>query len=136
MIERAHVSLREAGFSLIEVLVAFSVLAISLAVVFSIFATGLRASARGEEYSHATALAETHLAALRADRAPSPGIREGEFDARFAWQTRVRVPEWGKSTGEPSHPFQPYEITVAVNWAELGQRRSITLTTTRLWPKQ
>ncbi len=126
---------REAGFSLTEVLVAFSVLAISLAVVLSIFSTGLRATTRGDEYSHATALAEAHLAALGAERPPAPGIREGEFDTRYAWATEVRVPEWQQSDTDALHPLEPYEVSVRVFWEELGQRRSVELSTVRLWPK-
>jgi len=125
----------ESGFSLTEVLVAFSVLAISLAVVLSIFSTGLRATTRGDEYSHATALAEMQLAAMHADRAPRPGIHTGEFDARYAWTTEVRVPEWRESDRDALHPLEPYEVSVRVHWEELGQRREVELSTLRLWPK-
>ncbi|MDH3638655.1 MAG: prepilin-type N-terminal cleavage/methylation domain-containing protein [Gammaproteobacteria bacterium] len=125
----------ESGFSLTEVLVAFSVLAISLSVILSVFSTGLRSAVRGDEYSHATALGEAHLAAMRADRAPAPGIREGEFDARYSWQTEVRVPEWWQSTTDALHPLRPFEVSIQVRWEELGKRRSIEFTTIRLWPK-
>jgi len=43
---------------LLEVLVAFTVLAISLGVLFQIFSTGMRASRSAEEYTRATLLAE------------------------------------------------------------------------------
>ena len=125
----------ESGFSLIEVLVAFSVLAISLSVVLSIFSTGLRTATRGDEYSHAIALAEAHLAGMRAHRAPAPGIREGEFDERYRWTTEVRIPEWGQPAAATRHPLAPYEVSVRVHWEELGRQRSVELSTLRLWPR-
>ncbi len=112
---------------------AFSILAIALSAILSVFSTGLRTSVRGDEYSHATALAEAHLAALRGERVPPLGIEDGEFDATYAWTREVRVPEWHQADGDALHSLEPYEIRLRVHWEEGGRKRSVELATVRLW---
>jgi type II secretory pathway component PulJ len=49
---------RQTGMSLLEVLVAFAILALVLGVIMQIFSSGMRASRLGESYSKAVLLAE------------------------------------------------------------------------------
>src|SRR5260370_22430505 len=53
-----------AGFTLIEILVAFTVATLLLGALYQVFSTGLRSSASAEHYADAVLLAESGLDAL------------------------------------------------------------------------
>jgi general secretion pathway protein I len=53
---------RENGFSLLEILVAFAILALSIGVLLNIFSRGLRTAIVAEEYQQALAIAEAQMA--------------------------------------------------------------------------
>ena len=123
---------RDGGFSLIEVLVAFAILSLSLPVILGVFSNGLRASARAAQYELATQLADSKLTELSA--APSLELADmaGTYAQRYEWQATVRQPEWWLPDPTITQAFTPNEITVRVSWSELGRERSVALTTLRL----
>ncbi len=117
--------------TLLEVLVAFSILSVSLVLIMSIFSGGLRTSARGYEYSRAIALAESKLAAITIIEQLTDGTDEGVFDDRYRWQTTVRTPAWWEAADTPP-ALAPREVKIDVVWNEFGRERSVSLTTLRL----
>ncbi len=120
------------GFTLLEVLVAFAVLAVSLGALFQIFSTGTRASRTAEAYTYATLLAESKLASVGIEMPLHTGEQAGEFDNGFAWRVAVR-PYWldGQET-DGTFSVPAYEVDVTVSWDGGGGLRSISLTTLRL----
>jgi general secretion pathway protein I len=124
------------GFSLIEVLVAFVILALTLSVVMRIFSGGLRNVAHADDYSRAVLLAESRLAELSVQ--PLEGEARGEFDKRFRWRSTVRpwVDGAGASGAEaPPLPVRLMEIEVRVAWGDEGvSPREISLSTLQLTP--
>ena len=52
----------QAGFSLLEMLVAFTILAFSLVVILRIFSSGIGTAVTAEEYTAAVQIAESLLA--------------------------------------------------------------------------
>lgn len=52
------------GFTLLEILVAFSIFTVSLGVLFQIFSKGTRAAMLGDEYSQAIIIAQSRLASF------------------------------------------------------------------------
>ncbi len=123
------------GFTLLEVLVAFAVLAVSLGVLFQIFSTGTRASRAAEAYTHATLLAESKLAAVGIEEPLDEGERTGEFDNGFDWRVAVRPyrPDGQEADGPRS--LLAYEVGVTVSWNGGGGEKSVPLTTLRLKPR-
>ena len=59
---------RQSGFSLLEVLVAFSILALALGVLLQSFSTGMRGVTQSGLYSRATLLAESIFARAGRDK--------------------------------------------------------------------
>ncbi len=121
------------GFTLLEVLVAFTVLAISLGVLFEIFSTGMRASRSAEEYTRATLLAESKLAAIGIEGALEEGETTGAFGDGYNWRVAIRPYRLDGSEEEgPPPPIEAYEVVVTVAWGEGSGERSVSLTTLRL----
>jgi general secretion pathway protein I len=78
------------GFSLLEVLVAFAILAVSLGVLMQIFSVGLRNVAVEEGYTRAILLAESKLAGLGIEEPLQPGETTGSFDEEYRWHITVQ----------------------------------------------
>lgn len=125
-----HSAKVQRGFSLLEVLVAFAILALAVATILSLFASGLRNTAVAAEYARALTLAESHLASFQGSNATQleSGISEGIFEG-FSWQSRVSPYEEG---GLDAGRTRLYRIDLQVNWGEGNRRRSVQLSTLTL----
>lgn len=119
------------GFTLIEVLIAFLILAFSLGALLTLFSGSLRSVSLGEDYAHAIALARSELARIDADGIVGSGIQAGETEDGYRWSMEAApMPDQGSPrTGETK--FEPMAVNVTVSWGALDSR-SVTLSTIRL----
>lgn len=121
------------GFSLLEVLVAFVILALTLSVVMQIFSGGLRNAALADDYSRAVLLAESRLAELSVQ--PLEGEARGEFDEKYRWRSTIHPWVDDAGAGAQPLPVRLMEIEVWVAWGEEGGgSREIGLSTLQLAP--
>lgn len=123
------------GFSLIEILVAFVILSLTLSVIMQIFSGGLRNIRRSDDYSRALYLAESRLAALGVEQPLREGAMSGELDRRFRWQSSVQPYREAVTADETPLKVVLYRATVDVSWDDGGKTRSLELTSLRLAPK-
>lgn len=122
------------GFTLLEVLVAFVILALGLSVILRIFSGGLANAASADEYTHALLLAQSRLSELSAQ--PSEGETVGEQANRYRWHGSVRP--WVDAGGAANSkaPVRLLAIEVSVDWGEAQEHsRRIVLSTLRLVPR-
>lgn len=126
-------SRRQAGFSLLEVLVAFAILGISLGVLLQAFATGLRNAGMADDYSRATLYAESILAAIGRETPLGEGNHSGPIDDRFSWRSSV-TPYVDDMPDPEITKVRAYRVGVEVFWEGSSQTRSVALETLRLAP--
>lgn len=123
------------GFSLLEILVAFVILSLTLGVIMQIFSGGLRNVRHSDDYSRAIYLAESRLAALGVEQALREGGMSGELDRRFRWQVSVQPYREAVTSDESQMKVALYRASVTVAWDDGGHVRSVELSTLRLAPK-
>jgi general secretion pathway protein I len=121
------------GFTLLEVLVAFVILALSLGVILQIFSLTMRTTDSASVRQQALLLAESRLAELSTLNELRSGRDGGRIDARFDWTSQVERFEFpGQDPGLDTLQV-PYKIDVWVHWD--GNQR-LGLTTLRLVTEQ
>ncbi|MCI0653682.1 MAG: prepilin-type N-terminal cleavage/methylation domain-containing protein [Methylococcaceae bacterium] len=121
----------EAGFSLLEILVAFSIMAVMLGVLLQIFGKGLNMADTGERYSRAVLLAESLLATVGQTRKIEAGEESGETEDLYEWA--IDIQPYEDPDSDPAiqtAQFSLYSVLVAVRW----ENRSVVLQTLRFGP--
>lgn len=137
---RGHVrsALRERGFTLIEVVVAFVLLTLVLAVSFEIFTTGMARAGSLDERARALVVAQSRLAMAGADEPLKEGVTTGESeDRRFQWAVNVTRAEGPDASGKaPASAYALYRVEVRVTWHGGDSRdHALDLTTLCAGPK-
>jgi len=129
------------GFSLLEVLVAFVILALVLGVTMAIFSGGLRNVSRAGEYQQAVLLGQGKLAAVGIETPLVEGESGGEFgvpDTNFHWQLSIRpyLDQQMEQAGSPAAvlPLTLLEVNIRVSWGTTDSH-AINLKTLRLASK-
>lgn len=114
------------GFTLLEVLVAFAVLTVTLGVLLNIFSLAIRTTQTVQDQQKAVLLAESKLAELDAGLTLRPGMERGDFDQRFEWETRVEEFD-SRALLDNQSMLIPYRLSVVVNWDENRRFELFTL---------
>lgn len=127
------------GFSLLEVLAAFVILALVGTALFRIFSGALGNASLSDEYSRATLYGESQLATRGVETPLREGVQQGTSeDGKYAWTARVEPYKPPGSTPDLDAatdlmPVRLWRIAVTVSWAgPAGADRSIALATVRL----
>lgn len=85
---------RESGFSLLEVMVAFVVLAVALGLLLGMLSRGLKQVTQAGNETEASLHAQSLLDALGTLEPLQAGVREGEFaGGRYHWRLDVAAAE-------------------------------------------
>ena len=130
------------GFSLLEVLVAFTLFAVALGVIMQIFSRGVNGATLADRYAKAAMYAESKLATTGLEEALKEGTSSGKFDEDFAWQVTVKpytdsTPREQQALDfEKQHFAQLYEIETRVTFATDDRKeRVVTLSTLQFAPR-
>lgn len=129
-VNSARVFLRCGGFSLVEVLVAFAVLALVVGTILNILGNSLRSVSVSGDYSRAVLLAQSKLDELSADELPEGDGLDGELGGRFRWH--IQINPYLQDETDNGAPVAPLLASVLVSWTEGSSERSVTLRTVLL----
>lgn len=80
---------KQTGFSLLEILIAFSILALSLGILLKIFSSGVNAAQVAEEYTVAVQIAESLIAETGVTAPLQPGENSGMELQKYQWLMSV-----------------------------------------------
>ena len=127
------------GFSLIEVLAAFVILALVATALFNLFSASLTNVAAADEWSRALTIAESRLEAAAAAQPLKEGSERGHSpDGRVQWVTTVAP--YAPPAADPdldraseALAMRLYRVDVAVTYAGGdGKPRTLALATVRM----
>ena len=122
---------RVKGITLIEVMVAFVILALSVTVLLRIFSSGLSNTLLSQQYVDAVTLAESQLAQVDTLDELVPTVYSGSLD-RFVWHTSIRPYQpWMESVDEVTQ-LSAFIVDVEVSWRERGKQRQVHLSSIKL----
>jgi general secretion pathway protein I len=121
-----------AGFTLIEVLIAFVILAVSFGALFSTYSAGLEIARDVEARSAALSISQSLLEGA----GPEDGEQQGDISSRspcdFHWRQAVKQVDYSGGRGDLSVRSQ--QVSVEVSWRAGSRDRSVSLSTLRLSP--
>ena len=127
-----HRGPREAGVSLLEVLMAISLLGISFATIFSGLSAALRTTDRLDRFDRANDFAARKLSELILDPSlAADQVRSGVSPSGIGWQARTQLVNT-RPLSDPKKPAQLVRILLEVSWRTRSGRQSLSLETLKL----
>ena len=131
-IMQRHRGRGEAGISLLEVLMAISLLGISFATIFSGLSAALRTTDRLDRFDRANDFAARKLNELMLDPSLAAGqVRSGVSPSGIGWQARTQLVDT-RPLSDPEKPAQLVRIMLEVSWRTRSGRQSLNLETLKL----
>lgn len=114
---------RREGFTLIEVILTMTILAVGLVMILQLFSMGLRTSRTSCDYSTAVVYAKDVMEELSI----SPVQRSGLFEDKFEWESEVLPFEEYEKSFENTG-FNLMKLKVKVSWEEnRNKKKSIQI---------
>ena len=128
---------RARGFSLLEVVAAVLLLAITFASLMRVAGSSLNLTARSAERSEAAMWAHSLLDSAFVLEPIRVGRSSGRFDQRYRWQLSVQPfqPARGAPAAGPQAPASPlrlYRLDLDVLWKSAGHDYSARFSTLRV----
>ena len=127
------------GYTLIEVIVAFALLALALTLLLGTLSGAVRQVRWSGDAGRAALHAQSMLDTVGFGSPLEPGRRDGEFEGgRYRWS--LAIAPWDEPL-PPDVPHAPagnrlYEVALLVQWGGGGARERLELRTLRLVPAQ
>lgn len=127
-----------AGYTLIEVIVAFAVLALALTLLLGTLTNASRQVHWSSEAGRAALLAQGLLDGFDTGGALHEGDRDGVLeDGRYRWTLHVRRFDDPIRVGQPVDPNLPVPMALdlVLEWGDGGPRQRLELHSLRLVPR-
>lgn len=109
------------GFTLLEVIAAIAILALSAAILMKVLGASMTLTRKAAARTQAVAWAQSLLDSAFVMQPPVPGVTQGRFDKTYRW--RLTVQPWQPLHTQASHvatetgnSLQLYKLNLAVTW--------------------
>jgi len=128
---------KQRGFSLLEILIAFSILALSLGILLKIFSAGVNTAVVAEDYTAAVQIAESLMAKTGVETPLQAGQDSGLENEKYHWLVDVRPFTFNPENVDNSAINAVlFKVKVIVSWGDdNADDRQVELTTLKLIKK-
>ena len=124
----------QCGFTLIEILVAVMILAISVVVILQLFSGGLKASRLSGDYTRAIFHAREKMDEILLQDQMMNEVLEGEFDDGYQWRVDIQYIEPDEEDkGKPV--VDSFNIDVNINWFYGNKKKNFKISTIKIAKK-
>jgi general secretion pathway protein I len=109
------------GFSLIEIMIAFVIMAIALTIVIRVFSTGLKTVSETEKYSIAVQIAESLMARVGEDISLDNSQLKGDIEETYYWLVTIEpmLINYKLFMGDGSNDnMQLKKVKIQVGWLD------------------
>ena len=115
----------DGGFTLLEVVVAMTLLAAGIVLVAQLLSGALRLSGGSRDVSESAIYARQRMEEALHDPRPAEGKEQGAFGEKYRWDlTTILVPR-------EEEPYDEFRLLVTVRWMDGEEERSAHLEATR-----
>lgn len=129
---------RQRGYTLLEVIVAFALLALALTLLLGTLSGAAKQVRWSSDAGRAALYAQSLMDQVGVGQALTPGQRTGDFEnGRYRWT--LGVAPWRDRLPASSQPIDPnaprlFEVQLAIQWGDGGSSRRLLLRTLRSAP--
>lgn len=110
---------KQQGFSLLEILIAFSILALSLSILLKIFSVGVTTASVAEEYTAAVQIAESLMAKTGVETPLQAGESSGLENEKYDWLVTVSPFEFNPENADVNAVSAVlFKVRVTVTWGD------------------
>ena len=122
---------QQAGFTLLEVLAAFAVFALTFGVVLQILSGSIQSAVRSAEYTEAALWAESIMGRVGLEIPVEDGSESGDFNDQFSYALTIEPWEMDEQEGLVTNavPVELFRVQVQVVWGNANRPRSARFVT-------
>lgn len=125
-----------AGFTLLEVVVAMTIVGIGVVTLLEIFSTGLRLGSRSSATTEAMTYGRQAMDEILLRRKIEEGAPQGSLNERARWKLGIEPVREPSDTLSLSSAWELKEITLDLRVTDAGRDRPVELRTYRLVRKK
>jgi general secretion pathway protein I len=125
---------KQKGFSLLEILIAFSILALSLGILLKIFSAGVNTAVVAEDYTAAVQIAESLMAKTGVATPLQANQSSGLENEKYHWLVEISPFEFNpENIDTTTIKAVLFKVKVIVSWGDDNANdRRVELTTLKL----
>lgn len=133
---RGKCSSLSAGFTLLEVVVAMTIVGIGVVTLLEIFSMGLRLGSRSSAATEAMTYGRQAMDEILLRRKIEEGAQQGSLNERTRWKLGIEPVREPSDTLSLSSAWELKEITLDMRVTDAGRDRTVELRTYRLVRKK
>ena len=133
---RGKLSSLSAGFTLLEVVVAMTIVGIGVVTLLEIFSVGLRLGSRSSAATEAMTYGRQAMDEILLRRKIEEGAQQGSLNERTRWKLGIAPVRESSDTLSLSSAWELKEITLDMRVTDAGRDRTVELRTYRLVRKK
>jgi len=116
----------EKGFTLLETLVAMTILAVTLLTLVQMFSGSMNQAIQADQYQNGVYLAQQKFSQLELDNFKSD-ITEGGFENQENYHWQLKVSPYESSLNNEEARIQIQKISLRVYWEDRNQEKEVQL---------